>query len=125
MISLSALQDGFVAAENFITITARSQSVKRLTGVKPTSIYSRRLLCIYIYNCLLASCFCHKLILHYTFLSTIDMLCEQTSSTVWSNVSKKLCPSLCGSNIDDLRIKPLKIITGMVFTFSKMTRISC
>lgn len=38
MISLSALQDGFVAAENCIMITVRSQSVKRLTGVKPTAI---------------------------------------------------------------------------------------
>lgn len=94
MISLSALQDGFVAAENFITITARSQSVKRLTGVKPTSIYSRRLLCIYIYNCLLAS---------YTTLFSIQLTCCVNKPHPRFEVASQR--SLCGSNIDDLRIK--------------------
>ncbi len=102
-----------------LKISSRSRSVKRLTGVKPTSIYSRRLLCIYIYNCLLASCFCHKLILHYTFLSTC---CVNKPHPRFEVTSQR---SLCGSDIDDLRIKPLKTITGMFFTFSKMTRISC
>lgn len=107
--------------------TARSQSVKRWTGVESICIQEGYCVCTATVVFLLF----YLCILSYTRMFLAQWTrCEQTLSTVWSNGSKNLCSSLCGSNSDDLWIKRLNTITALLelchfCTFQKEKLISC